>query len=164
MAEVEIAYLAGLFDGEGCLIVRPRRRLASGNRAISYHLEIGMTDARPLEWAKEATGKGCLYHSRNKNPKWSDRHRWVASSKDAAVIIGWLLPHLKVKREQAVLFLELDGLKSQYRRGHQHNFQRQYEIMDEIASLKGKASRAKRSKPELCQSPELKRNRLGQFS
>lgn len=138
MNDSDIAYLAGLFDGEGCLIVRPKSKLASGNYNISYHLEIGMTDRRPIDWCKQVTGKGNVYYLPSKKSKWSDNYRWVVCSKQAASIVVLLLPFLKVKREQAVLFLELNSIKSQYRRGYAQNFERQYVIMAEIAKLKVK--------------------------
>ena len=77
-----------------------------------------------------------------------------------------MMPYLKVKQEQAVLFLELDEIKSQYKKGHPHNFERQYEIMEEVQRLKGKSSRSKFKRPKLKANPyvpEVGRDERGRF-
>ena len=102
LAQLDLAYLAGLIDGEGCILlfkqkerVRPTLRLAVGN---TY---------RPvLEWAKEAVGAGSIITQPKQKLHHSQSWRWDIYSQNAVDVLRQLLPYLKLKREQALKAIE----------------------------------------------------------
>lgn len=113
-------YLAGFFDGEGCIdcqhmypkqaqgvfYVRPRLRIALANVGLEV-----------LEKLKSKYG-GSL-HSRNHSKshvKWTDATSWEVCSKDSIrSVLGDITPHLIIKREQAKLVMWwLDNASGRY--------------------------------------------------
>jgi hypothetical protein len=95
--ENEIAYAAGLFDGEGCILI-------CRNSAGSYWLQTRVTNTNRdiLEWMKHRFGGGigtqgaAKGHKRVK-PCWY----WIASGNGAAAFLVHVFPHLIIKRAQA---------------------------------------------------------------
>lgn len=145
MKPTEAAYLAGLVDGEGCLIIRSKRITGAGNHVVDYHLEITMTDKEPIYWCQKVTSLGRLYRLYNGNRKrkqHSPVYRWTVSSQQAARVVQQILNFLINKRKQADLFLELSRIKGSYRTGHPQNFRRMHQILVQSRRLKGRASRA----------------------
>lgn len=97
------AYAAGLFDGEGCIQIRCRKR---GRNAIEYveSVSVGSTDFEILYWLQEHFG-GMVGRER-KGVNRPIRY-WVATNKIAIRFLKSLLPWLKIKREQARIVLEV---------------------------------------------------------
>ena len=106
-----LAYLAGLFDGEGTICiqrdVRPTDKETGRYKGATYTVtvRIGMIQKEPMELFREFFQVGYLdcekkYH--NFRPMWrfSIRRR-----EDVKSAIKSLLPFLRVKREQALLAL-----------------------------------------------------------
>lgn len=102
VAEVDYAYIAGFFDGEGCIKISD-----PGNGWL--YLEIGITQTRldVLNWTRKLLG-GCIsYTAPEKQAPKKDgsyrraRYEWHASGWLANAVIGKLLPYLKVKHIEA---------------------------------------------------------------
>ena len=100
----ECAWLAGLYEGEGCLVRRVDRR--SG--AISWELSISGTDADVIERAHTLTGVGSTNSVRRQRERGQGAYRWhVASRDEIAFVVGLILPHLGRRRSvQAQAFLQ----------------------------------------------------------
>jgi hypothetical protein len=95
----DIIYLAGFFDGEGCIsIVRDKTRL--GN--ISYRLRISanQVDRQPIDLLKECFG-GLIQVTKKSNPKHRPIYSWQQHSQKALSTLVLMLPYLRVKKEQA---------------------------------------------------------------
>jgi hypothetical protein len=102
LTEVEIAYFAGIIDGEGCFSLRPQVGL--GDAVYVAALSVGNTDARLMQWIHQRFGGSLQLESRS-NPKHQPVWRWVASSTDIDQILQRVLPYLVVKQRQAELFV-----------------------------------------------------------
>ena len=103
--DADLAYLAGLIDGEGCIRVGKFKNSAG---ALRYRAScvIAMTDGRPLKWVKNNFGGG-LYVDRKLRHRCSKVcHSWMINAQSAATILRQCLPFLKVKHRQARLLIE----------------------------------------------------------
>jgi len=88
---LDIAYLAGLLDGEGSI------SCSSTEQGIFLFIACGMNCETPLQWAKEKFG-GKVYPL-----KAGTTFQWVVSGKSCKEILVAILPFLKVKARQAEL-------------------------------------------------------------
>ena len=100
LTEVQAAYLAGLFDGEGCITVDTTK-----DRLI---ISIGGNDPRVAGAFKEVFG-GSVLTQENPNRQHFG-FKWRAAGKRAGAILSILEPHLKVKKSQARLGVAVAGL------------------------------------------------------
>ena len=119
LSESDIAYIAGLFDGEGSIHIKrgieskkkhnnkPGRRLSNSMR---ISMEITMTDQSVLRWLHEVLGVGTL----NKKPRKGKRkdgtkylmqYRWRCTFRDAYYVCRLLWPyaHTKLPKIQQVI-------------------------------------------------------------
>ena len=119
LSESDIAYIAGLFDGEGSIHIKrgienkkkhnnkPGRRISNSMR---ISMEITMTDQSVLRWLHEVLGVGTL----NKKPrkgrrkdgtKYLMQYRWRCTFRDAYYVCRLLWPyaHTKLPKIQQVI-------------------------------------------------------------
>ena len=94
MKKTDLAYFAGIFDGEGCIIIR---------KVKGYH-NVMVAVANTNEWLCRqfyfSFGGGVRLRSKqiqNRQPIWA----WQAYSSDAKNTLVLLLPYLKLKKPQA---------------------------------------------------------------
>ena len=111
-----LAWAAGFFDGEGCVLLVTRTR----GRCTEVRLQITAvnTDIRPLHRFRELFGGSIqvVQHPGNKHgykPSWA----WVAAHRIAENALQAMLPWLLVKREQAIIALLARAIKRQGVRG-----------------------------------------------
>jgi len=105
MKRTDLAYVAGLIDGEGC-ITTSRQANKSGSVYHTIILHVEMADREPLEFAQTTLG-GKIYH-RGIRSNWGKPHWcWRASGEEVTRIIKPLLPYLILKRPQAVIALRI---------------------------------------------------------
>ena len=108
MTEIEIAWLAGLFEGEGCITTAKKSNHSSGNQRF---LVIKMTDEDVLRKAHRIAGVGKLYGPyRAVNNKVRDTShykpfwQWAVFARDEVLYIGnALLPHLGERRRAKMI-------------------------------------------------------------
>ena len=103
-------YLAGLFDGEGCVQFHRRYRAKKKGRPKGYHcltctLDIAMTDKETIEHVKRITGLGSVsVRVKNKSPSskahWRDQYRWNVSHRQAYEIAKCIAPFAITKQEK----------------------------------------------------------------
>jgi hypothetical protein len=102
LSETDIAYIAGLFDGEGSITYKKyNERKKKGNQVKYYNcwrisMEIAMTDKSVLVWLHEVLGCGTL----NKKPRKNGHKmqwRWRCVFRDAYYVCTLLWPHAHVK-------------------------------------------------------------------
>lgn len=96
----DAAYLAGLIDGEGSIMILPR------GTSISVKLTIANTYLPALEWVRQITGVGAVNDSRPA----TDRHRagyiFHVNSEAAESILRQVRPYLRIKHEQADICID----------------------------------------------------------
>ena len=83
MRDTDLAYIAGLFDGEGCVSYKQYDRKRSNNKKAyptwSIRMEIAMTDRSILYWVHEVLGVGTVNPNRYKTKYtvgWKKQWRW----------------------------------------------------------------------------------------
>ena len=110
MNETDAAYIAGLFDGEGCITYKKyKEKKKKGNVVKEYDcwrisMEIAMTDRSVLVWLNEVVGCGTL----NKKPRKNGhkmQYRWRCVFRDAYHVccILWPFAHVKLDKIQQVI-------------------------------------------------------------
>ena len=102
--ESDIAYIAGLFDGEGSIEFTKRKEKKKNGiydcRRIS--MEIAMTDKSVLVWVHEVLGVGTLTKKplkglRKNGTKYLMQYRWRCTFRDAYYVCRLLWPHAHTK-------------------------------------------------------------------
>jgi hypothetical protein len=94
VSEVDMAYLAGIFDGEGS-IIRSRRSMECLQRSV----QVGMTDREVVEWIGQIGGTVTERHPPGKRKTmWMWR---MAAHNDVIAFLTALLPYLRVKKAEA---------------------------------------------------------------
>ena len=119
LSESDIAYIAGLFDGEGSIHIKrgvenkkkhngkPGRRVSNSMR---ISMEITMTDESVLRWLHEVLGVGTLNRKprkgkRKDGTKYLMQYRWRCTFRDAYYVCRLLWPyaHTKLPKIQQVI-------------------------------------------------------------
>ena len=120
---LDLAYMAGLFDGEGYISIRYQMQKDKYD-TYSLMLGVNMVDSEPVElFSKSFGGKVNLRHSKNKN--WRPQYRWRIESDKAVYFLKIMSPYLRLKREKAELALLFQENKRTY------NYRPQEEKMKE---------------------------------
>ena len=106
----DIAYMAGLFDGEGCIqykqyVVTKKKHKGPGRRKTKEWkivLEMAMTDESVIRWVHEVLGVGTV-NIRDKTkpphgkPHYKKQWRWRCSHREALYVAKLLWPHAQTK-------------------------------------------------------------------
>jgi hypothetical protein len=110
---LHMAYLAGLFDGEGtfCICRQPSTKSKDGHSNVYHHpkVRIGMSCKDTIKMVHESFKLGSFYDEgvRKDRPTYKIMYRWeVGSRKDCVEVIEKLLPYLKTKKPAAELVLK----------------------------------------------------------
>ena len=100
-SETDIAYLAGLFDADGCASSYVQRS-KKNNKTVQVHCcEISMTNKEVVHWVKNLVGFGNIFYKKKvggmgKKPQW----RYRASHRLALKFANKVLPHSIVKKKK----------------------------------------------------------------
>lgn len=95
LTETEAAYIAGIFDGEGCVSLWLRRK-----RTVAVSVMITNTDANLINWLHEKLG-GNVW-TRTRTGKYKTVYRWdVRGGRSAIEFLSRIRPYLIVKAKQA---------------------------------------------------------------
>jgi len=92
-------YMAGFFDGEGCIRINKRVRPVS----IEYSLfiSLGQKDGACMDWLVSTFG-GHVHKVKRDNS-----FIWIVSNKKAHEFLEKVIPYLKYKKPQALAALQL---------------------------------------------------------
>lgn len=104
MLETEKAYIAGIIDGEGSIMLQ---RFHS-NEFPAPCVSIASTSLELLEWIKKTVEKGAIISKKNYNPEvHKDCYSYVLRRNDAIYLIKEIYPYLIIdsKRKRAELIL-----------------------------------------------------------
>jgi len=102
-----LCYVAGLFDGEGCIkICRVNAKsINRPNDRFTLDIQLQMTDENVVKWLWGTFG-GYFYIHKTKNPKWKTSYRWILQYQRCKLFLQWIMPFLKTKKRLAKLALE----------------------------------------------------------
>ena len=135
-SEADIAYIAGLFDGEGSIYYARRPEKKKKHNGDGYRtsisqrisMEITMTDRSVLQWVHEVLGCGTLVKKprkglRKDGTKYLMQWKWRCTFRDAYYVCMLLFPyaHTKLPKIQQII---------------DHYSKQEYKIMnDKVVSL-----------------------------
>ena len=105
MTETEKAYIAGIIDGEGSIMLQKIHR----NEYPSPCISIASTTLELLEWVKQVVGKGTITKKKNYNLEiHKDCYSYVLRRNDAISLLIDIEPYLviDVKRKRNELILK----------------------------------------------------------
>lgn len=113
--ELDISYLAGLFDGEGCIPITRQKPGEAGRINPSHRLYVKVTIGQRVipELFKEKLGVGTITVQKSK--KHNEAHTWWAASREAFGVLHILYPYLIVKKNEAEIAFEFEN--SYWQRG-----------------------------------------------
>ncbi len=119
---LSLDYVAGFFDGEGCITIRRSRKVDGYHRMYDLRASISNTDFPILEqFHKQFDGnlrhRGDWTKWGGKKPQWE----WAAWGDTAADFIKLIRPHLTVKEPEAWLALEFMEQRTLMKSGTQLN-------------------------------------------
>ena len=103
MENSDAAYIAGLFDADGCVTYKQYMRKRSNNKKAyptwSVRIEINMTDKPVIQWIHETLEVGTF----GKKPPGKGQlgkkmqYRWRCSHRDALYVAKLIWPYAQVK-------------------------------------------------------------------
>ena len=138
---VELSYVAGFFDGEGCVHIARQRAHPGGVTYINYYLrvDIANTNKDILIWISGLFGYGSVT---KKGRKGNRKQGWslVIVSRQAASFLTDISPYVKVKRGQVALGIEFQKTKgkrkSEYQGGNTEDVLKQrLSISEQMSQL-----------------------------
>ncbi len=99
LSEVNKAYISGLLDGDGAIMacIEKHSEKMFGFR-VRIYIKITQNDHKILNWCKGITKMGGIRNVRNKEHEWL-----VRTQEDIKILLGWLIPYLRIKKKQAKL-------------------------------------------------------------
>lgn len=127
----DLAYMAGIVDGEGCIHARIDTRR---NRPLTYlSLQITMCSNEVLFWVSKTFG-GTVYTTPRYNPNHNQKYIWRINGKSIKYLLLALLPYLKEKRERAILGIQLATLieNNKYQDITETQWQERRQIISEL--------------------------------
>lgn len=112
-SELDLAYLAGVVDGEGTISVQLKMK-GDGYQHLRAELKVPNTSMQLLTWIETTFGGNlskrpdpCLVDcSRHHVHRWKAAKVWSVSQRQLAPLLPRLLPYLKVKHQAALEALE----------------------------------------------------------
>jgi endogenous inhibitor of DNA gyrase (YacG/DUF329 family) len=96
----DAAYIAGIVDGEGCILFYKR------DKGIKCRLTVSNTDFDLLEWLVATTGAGAIIAHKRASIGHSIGGNWQCHSETAELILRQIRPYLRVKAAQCDLVLD----------------------------------------------------------
>lgn len=99
MTDLQLAWAAGLFDGEGCISTRDSPRLLH----LRVTLRLAMTAERAVRAFRAAVGVGTVRAGRPRAGRLQSFLWCCTHSLEVPVVLGLLKPHLVAKNEEALI-------------------------------------------------------------
>lgn len=115
MKQSEIIWLAGLFDGEGCIHINRQRASARKDlKTDSFRLyaQITLGHLATLQRVQRIVGCGSVQPHTVSNKKANKAWCWMSSAGDAANLLKLLRPYLFTKKAEANIGLKFAALPS----------------------------------------------------
>jgi hypothetical protein len=113
MKKTDLAYLAGLVDGEGTIGISPQQNV---------RVAIAMTEEFLPKWIHMSFG-GKIYLHKQRRVNWKRLTEWVVNGEEANIFLTAILPYLRIKKPQAEI--ALDFLKIKPRNKHTSPMERE---------------------------------------
>lgn len=116
MRKVDLAYVAGIIDGEGCISLNFQNK---NNSVFAIRVQVGNTNEWLLQWLKFAFGgRTVLVNDKRMEIRgWKPLYRWYLRNAEALDFLKLIYPYLRIKRTQAEIAIKvLEMRRTKYRR------------------------------------------------
>lgn len=145
-SEIDLAYCAGILDGEGCVGSYNTRSSYDHGRSANWSLTVRIAMKTPYAVQKfyNLFGGSLKVHKAKGPTKPGPYFIWVAHNRRAELVLAALLPHLGEKKEQAELALEFCAFKREQRRNSHYNKKYSEEIIKSRQEYARRLSELKR--------------------
>lgn len=133
--ETELAYLAGIIDGEGSFYIGCTRS------KFNSRLYVVNTDIKVIQWLKNTFGG--LTYKRNslKNPQWKTRYEWIIEKAKIDSFCKKIIPYLIIKKEHANIMIKFRSTFQEIRRPVPiETMSLRFELMNELKKLNHRSS------------------------
>lgn len=105
MQNTDIAYLAGIIDGEGSIVIYKYQRPNTKKMDYGGFVCVGSTSQELILWlCKNVGGKWC--NIKKSKETYKNCYRWSQYGKDALMTVMRVSPYLIVKRKHAELYIQ----------------------------------------------------------
>ncbi len=103
--EAQLAYLAGIIDGEGSVYIQ--RSMDKGTWTYWPRFQVTNTNRKLMEWIHETFG-GLIYDKPRKqhNPTWKMQIEWYTKISSMDILIPLILPYLINKKPHVEIMME----------------------------------------------------------
>ncbi|KKL96039.1 hypothetical protein LCGC14_1848460 [marine sediment metagenome] len=99
LAPLDLAYAAGLIEGEGCITPNSEKRSNRMSWRPYCRVSVAMTDEEPVKWLYELFG-GTMRPKPTKNPRHKDQFHWEVGGRRAGAVMAVLLKFLLIARHK----------------------------------------------------------------
>ena len=108
MKRTELAYIAGIVDGEGYIGISADHRKRNPGRPC-WRLRVAVTNTNEwlVQYLKFSIGGGVITLKNSKNPK--PCYQWEIKHGKAADFLKLILPYLQLKRPQAEIAIKFQA-------------------------------------------------------
>jgi len=134
----DLAWLAGIIDGEGSIFIMKQSR-KDRERSFNYILRISVQSADRI-MAKECmliADDGEAMDAPTKKENHSNTYKWQINGKRAVKVLKEILPYLRVKKDQAISAIEFqETTKKHWRNMTQDDYIHQEEFYYKLKQLK----------------------------
>ena len=94
----QLAYLAGLFDGEGSVGIYEFKK-PNKNSNWQFKVEIANTDWRIMQWLLDNVG-GIVHENTRSKSHWSKAYSWHVQGKNSEIFCQLIKPYTIIKTNQ----------------------------------------------------------------
>lgn len=145
MNKEDLIYIAGLFDGEGCITIRMNRPTnTSKHKSVLFSLvvKVTMCHEETIKYLYDTFRVGHFRKNTGKDMgiSRSDAWSWTVMSRDALAVLKLLYPYLKTKKSEANVALEfekvMDGRNGRIKTDPKLTEKRK-KLYEELRALKG---------------------------
>jgi len=127
-------YIAGLFDGEGCVCFSRDRSVRSGGDVAIYHriiATVAMTHLDTIRWLGATVGCGNLKFIKRKKPR-KAQLRWQIEMRDACKFLHKIYPYLKTKKLQAEIAFKYEATMAPLHSGFKPLSKQTFKIREQL--------------------------------
>lgn len=103
MSKCQLAYIAGILDGEGCIAISKKKCRDGTAKGIQYRLYVSVanTDLKMIKFIKQTTGVGSIYKIKRNCERHKTAWRWNLWSIQASDLLRDVHSYLITKKNQA---------------------------------------------------------------
>lgn len=103
LTPIEAAYLAGIIDGEGSIILYKR------GKGAALRLSVANTNPELIRWCVSMAGVGNVVRKESDNPRHKSSYLWLVNSQAAASVLEQIVVYLVIKVRQAEIAIEFQN-------------------------------------------------------